>query len=109
MYNFALSSYIKEYPQFKRGFDPWADLSGTVQENVDLYTGKLNLTFQLPGIPFSESRAFSPTLMYNSNVWGYDVPFSQTSIYGGDIFLSDYSGRRAIEFRSVQKPGDLFH
>jgi len=92
MYNFALSSYIKEYPQFKRGFDPWADLSGTVQENVDLYTGKLNLTFQLPGIPFSESRAFSPTLMYNSNVWGYDVPFSQTSIYGGDIFLSDYSG-----------------
>jgi len=82
---YGIVSFIKHYPEFKRGYDPWADFSGTVQENVDAYTGKLALTYQLPGIPFSETAAFSPTLMYNSNIWSISTPSWQIHIEGGEL------------------------
>jgi|GEM_PF-1097671 len=91
---FGVVSAIKNYPEFKRGFDPWANFSGTVQESVDSYTGKLTLTFQLPGIPFSEKAAFAPTLMYNSNIWGIRQPSWQTGISGGEFKVAHSSGEK---------------
>ncbi|HNU02378.1 MAG TPA: hypothetical protein PKM55_16980, partial [Acidobacteriota bacterium] len=82
-YEFGVVPFFKNYPEFKRGFDPYADLSGTVQENVDRYSGKLSLTFQLPGIPWSETTAFAPVLHYTSNVWSYRQSYGDKFLVGG--------------------------
>jgi len=84
-YEFGVVPFFKNYPEFKRGADPYANLSGTVQENVDLYSGKLNVSFQLPGIPWSETAAFAPVLLYNSNIWSYCAPVSSKFEVGGDL------------------------
>jgi hypothetical protein len=84
-YEFGVVPYFKNYPEFKRGADPYANLSGTVQENVDLYSGKLNVSFQLPGIPWSETTAFAPVLLYNSSIWSYASPAYGKFEVGGDL------------------------
>ena len=83
-YEFGVVPYFKNYPEFKRGPDPWANLSGTVQENVDLYGGKLNLSLALPGLPWSETAAFAPVLRYSSNIWSYRQPLNMSLTIGGE-------------------------
>jgi len=83
-YEFGVVPYLKNYPEFKRGPDPWANLSGTVQENVDLYGGKLNLSLALPGLPWSETAGFAPVLRYSSNVWSYRQPLNLSLTVGGE-------------------------
>lgn len=79
---FGIVRQLKNYPEYKRGVDPWTNLSGTLQENVDTYSGKLNITYNLPGIPWSETSSFSPVLRYNSNIWSYAAPLARMTVGG---------------------------
>ncbi len=107
---FGTTTYLKQYPEYQRGYDPWANLSGTLQENVDLYSGKLNLTFPLPTIPWSATKAFGPVLLYNSNVWARSESVSlciggeSVAAKSPDIQFQDFPVQERPELPNVYFP-----
>lgn len=102
----GLTNLFRQYPEFRRGIDPYANLSGTLQENVDTYSGKLTIRFPLPSIPWSATTSFCLPLTYSSNVWSFSE-LGRPRARGGELDLSAASFVKGSTTDIVARP-DFF-